>query len=257
MSEVATRTRGEFLFGVVFFVAVVAGLSSTASDLKRWFFEEDRIPVDGLVVQGKLEYVTVDDVRKALLNEPAINNFFKLNVDNIQKTVEALPWVYQASIRKRWPALLYVYVVEQTPRARWGEDRLLSDKGGIFKAPLERLKRPLVKLSGPDDMANRVWDEYKRYERILALNGYHVAALNLTARHSWELQLTEGPVLILGRGDALTRLQRFIDVYPQLEAHERIAYLDLRYDTGIAVGWKPNEGTGNDQDRRQKPNSRT
>ena len=106
MSEVATRTRGEFLFGVVFFVAVVAGLSSTASDLKRWFFEEDRIPVDGLVVQGKLEYVTVDDVRKALLNEPAINNFFKLNVDNIQKTVEALPWVYQASIRKRWPALL-------------------------------------------------------------------------------------------------------------------------------------------------------
>ena len=148
-------------------------------------------------------------------------------------------------------------MVEQSPRALWGEDRLLSDKGGIFKAPLERLKHPLVKLSGPDDMAERIWDEYVSYERILALNGYHVESLNLTNRHSWELQVKGGPKLILGRGDARARLQRFIDVYPLLEERERIAYLDMRYDTGIAVGWKPIEGTGNDQDRRQKPDSRT
>ena len=257
MSNTAARTRGEFLFGVLFFLAVVVGLSSTVSDLKRWFFEEDRIPVEGLVVQGKLEYVTVDDVRKTLLETPEVINFFKLNVDKIQQSVQGLPWVYQASIRKRWPALLYVYIIEQTPRARWGDDRLLSERGGIFKAPLDRLKRPLVRLSGPDEMADKVWDEYKRYERILALNGYHIAALNLTSRHSWEVQLDKGPVLILGRGDVVARLQRFIDVYPLLDEHERIAYLDLRYDTGIAVGWKPIEGTGNDQDRGKKPDSRT
>ena len=251
------RTRGEFLFGVLFFVAVIFGLSSIATDLKRWFFEEDRIPVGGLVVQGKLEYVTVEDVRAVLRDDPAVSNFFKLDVNQIQQRIEALPWVYQASIRKRWPALLYVYVVEQSPRALWGDDRLLSDKGGIFKAPLERLKHPLVKLSGPDEMAGRIWDEYVSYERILALNGYHVESLNLTNRHSWELQVKGGPKLILGRGDARARLQRFIDVYPLLEERERIAYLDMRYDTGIAVGWKPIEGTGNDQDRRQKPDSRT
>ena len=106
-------------------------------------------------------------------------------------------------------------------------------------------------------MAERIWDEYVSYERILALNGYHIESLNLTKRHSWELQVKGGPKLILGRGDARARLQRFIDVYPLLEERERIAYLDMRYDTGIAVGWKPIEGTGNDQDRRQKPDSRT
>ena len=100
------RTRGEFLFGVLFFVAVIFGLSSIATDLKRWFFEEDRIPVGGLVVQGKLEYVTVEDVRAVLRDEPAVSNFFKLDVNQIQQEIEALPWVYQASIRKRWPALL-------------------------------------------------------------------------------------------------------------------------------------------------------
>lgn len=159
MSEVVSRnrTRGEFLFGVLFFAAVLYGLSSAANDIKRWFFEEDRIPVEGLVVQGKLDYVTVADVRETLRADPAVSNFFKLDVNDVQQQIEALPWVYQASVRKRWPALLYVYVIEQSPRARWGEDRLLSDKGGIFKAPLERLKHPLVRLSGPDDMANRIW----------------------------------------------------------------------------------------------------
>lgn len=257
MSEAVTRTRGGFLFGVLFFVAVLAGLVSIGSDLKRWFFEEDRIPVQGLVVQGKLDYVTIDDVRSALKDDPAVNNFFRLDVNEIQHRVEALPWIYQASIRKRWPALLYVYVVEQSPRALWGDDRLLSDRGGIFKAPLDRLKRPLVKLSGPDAMADQIWDEYKSYERMLALNGYHIESLNLTDRHAWELQIKDGPKLILGRGDARARLQRFIDVYPKIENRENIAYLDMRYDTGFAVGWKTIEGTGNDQDRRQKPNSRT
>ncbi len=50
MSGTVMRTRGEFLFGVLFFVAVIFGLSSAVTDLKRWFFEEDRIPVSGLVV---------------------------------------------------------------------------------------------------------------------------------------------------------------------------------------------------------------
>ncbi len=257
MSEVVTRTRGEFLFGVLFFVAVLYGLSSAAIDLKRWFFEEDRIPVEGVVLQGSRDYVTNADVLGALRDDAATSNFFTLDVNDVQQRIADLPWVYQASVRKRWPALLYVYVVEQSPRAIWGNDRLLSDRGGIFKAPLERLKRPLVRLSGPDDMADRVWDEYRRFEQILALNGFHIDSMNLTPRHAWEVQLKDGPKLSLGRGDATARLQRFLEVYPQIEPRERIAYLDLRYDTGFAVGWKPIEGTGNDQDRGKKPNSRT
>ena len=185
MTAMATRTRGGFLFGLLFFGAVVFGLSRTASDVRRWLFEEDKIPVGGLVVQGKLEYVTVDDVRQTLAADPATGNFFTLDVNRIQQRVEELPWVYQASIRKRWPALLYVYVVEQTPRALWGEDRLLSEQGALFKAPLERLKKPLVHLSGPDEMANRIWDEYQQLERLLALNDYHVKGLHLTVRNNF------------------------------------------------------------------------
>ncbi|WP_320151964.1 cell division protein FtsQ/DivIB [uncultured Tolumonas sp.] len=256
IAETTTRTRGEFIFGFVFFVSVVAGLWSTATDIRRWLFDEDKIPVSGLVVQGDLEYVSTEEVRKVLAENPQTNNFFTLDVNQLQKEVEALPWVYQSSIRKRWPALLYVYVVEQTPCALWGNDRLLSIRGTIFQAPRDRLKKPLVQLSGPDEMAGKVWEQYQQFERLLALNGYHVASVHMTNRHSWEIQLASGPKLILGRNDMLVKLQQFIDVYPKLENRELIDYLDLRYDTGIAVRWKQQEGSGDDQNPRQKSNSR-
>ncbi|WP_316677577.1 cell division protein FtsQ/DivIB [uncultured Tolumonas sp.] len=256
IAETTTRTRGEFIFGFVFFVSVVAGLWSTATDIRRWLFDEDKIPVSGLVVQGDLEYVSTEEVRKVLAENPQTNNFFKLDVNQLQKEVEALPWVYQSSIRKRWPALLYVYVVEQTPCALWGDDRLLSIRGTIFRAPRDRLKKPLVGLSGPDELAGKVWVQYQQFERLLALNGYHVASVHMTNRHSWEIQLVSGPKLVLGRNDMLVKLQQFIDVYPKLENREQIDYLDLRYDTGIAVRWKQQEGSGDDQNPRQKSNSR-
>ena len=132
MTETTNRTRGEFIFGLVFFVSVVIGVWSTAADIRRWLFDEDKIPVSGLVVQGELEYVKTDEIRQVLAVNPQTNNFFKLDVNQLQKAVEELPWVYQSSVRKRWPALLYVYVVEQTPCALWGDDRLLSIRGAIF-----------------------------------------------------------------------------------------------------------------------------
>ena len=48
MTETTNRTRGEFLFGLVFFVSVVIGVWSTATDIHRWLFDEDKIPVSGL-----------------------------------------------------------------------------------------------------------------------------------------------------------------------------------------------------------------
>ncbi|MGL5697786.1 MAG: cell division protein FtsQ/DivIB, partial [Kluyvera sp.] len=48
----------------------------------------------------------------------------------------------------------------------------------------------------------------------------------------------------LGRGDTIKRLARFVELYPVLQQQaqtdgKRISYVDLRYDSGAAVGWEP------------------
>ena len=61
-------------------------------------------------------------------------------------------------------------------------------------------------------------------------------------------------MLNLGREERVKRVQRFMDVYPLIKAHlkheskqknnnkkqlkQAVDYIDLRYDTGLAVGWK-------------------
>ena len=66
----------------------------------------------------------------------------------------------------------------------------------------------------------------------------------MTARRSWQLTLNNDIKLNLGRGDTMKRLQRFMELYPVLQQQaqtdgKRISYVDLRYDSGAAVGWVP------------------
>ena len=67
--------------------------------------------------------------------------------------------------------------------------------------------------------------------------------LVLTERYSWQLILVDGVSLNLGREDRIQRVQRFMDAYRQIKAFAQddmqVDYIDLRYDTGMAVGWKP------------------
>ncbi len=59
-----------------------------------------------------------------------------------------------------------------------------------------------------------------------------------------QLTLNNDIKLNLGRGDTMKRLARFVELYPVLQQQaqtdgKRISYVDLRYDSGAAVGWAP------------------
>ncbi len=70
--------------------------------------------------------------------------------------------------------------------------------------------------------------------------------LILSERFSWQLTLNDGVTLNLGREERVERIQRFMDVYSLIKAqlkvekeqNQAVDYIDLRYDTGLAVGWK-------------------
>ena len=85
---------------------------------------------------------------------------------------------------------------------------------------------------------------------ILAAVGCGIDKVVLTNRQSWELFLDNGVKLILGRENidideleghevVKKRLEKFAKVYPQIRKNfVKISYIDLRYDNGMAIGWK-------------------
>jgi len=152
-----------------------------------------------------------------------------------------MPWVYSVSIRKRWPETLKVHVVEQSIVAIWNDIALLNRFGEIVEASPDSATQEYVSLHGSDEQANDVLTTYIKLHQLLKVNNFEIASLSSDERQSTTLTLKRGIILRLGKEQKLDRVQQFLTVYPLIDKKysvSKIDYIDLRYDTGFAVGWK-------------------
>ncbi|WP_289029218.1 cell division protein FtsQ/DivIB [uncultured Paraglaciecola sp.] len=246
MSEVPLLEKpskgSQFYVGLAFFMALIIFLIIGVIRLNAWLEDEQQAPVQNIVVSGNRTFI--DDVEiEALVKRTQSGSFFELNVDETHKTVEALPWVYRASVRKRWPSGLEIFVVEQTPAAIWNSDMLLNKNGDVFNAQIsdpavvKQLKLP--SLFGPGGSEQTALQGYRNMQSLLDSTSLHIVEMFLSERFAWNIQLNNGIRLNLGRIEFIDRLQRFVDLYPLIsEQDKQVDYVDLRYDTGLAVGWK-------------------
>lgn len=236
-AEELTPSRLERGLGLAFFLLVVVFFSWLFSSMEAYLTDASKMPMSALIIQGERDYISDDDVRSVLLQKPAIENYFSVDVNDIQAKIESLPWVYHASVRKSWPDLLRVYIQEQPVVAVWNDTQLLNADGIVFDADINRAPKSLVKLQGPDDRIEQTLAKYNEFNGLLHMNGYRIVTMTLNLRNAITVVLANGIALRLGREDAISRIQRYIDHVAVLDK-EKIAYLDLRYDTGFAVGWK-------------------
>ncbi|WP_127959471.1 cell division protein FtsQ [Serratia microhaemolytica] len=230
--------------GLLFLLVVLATIVWIGWVVFNWMQDEQRVPVSKLILTGERHYTHDDDVRRAILALGDPGRFMTQDVDIIQQQIKQMPWIKQASIRKQWPDELRVHLVEYSPAAYWNDEYLLDADGKSFSVPAERLAHlRLPSLSGPAGSGQDVLAGYYAMNQLLGSNKLQLNKLAMTARHSWQLTLSDGVRLELGRDDYLPKLQRFIAVYPLMqqsakEKNQQIDYIDLRYDTGVAVGWK-------------------
>lgn len=231
-----------FWLGLVFFLLVVIGMLSTGWFVSKKVIAEESVPVTSLIISGEMPYTKEEDILAAI-EQINLGNFFKIDVNDVQQQVQALPWVYSVSVRKHWPSELKIYVVDQTPVAMWNGDFFINDKGAAFQADAERVKSQLPAFYGPEGSELIALENFTNLNQLLKYKGLEIDELVLSERFSWQLTLNDGVQLNLGREERVERIQRFMDVYPEIkkeqEENQQVDYVDLRYDTGVAVGWKP------------------
>lgn len=205
--------------------------------LNGWVGAE-RFPLARLRVSGQFERVQAEQLRAAVAPH-ARRGYFAVDLHAAQRAVERLPWVESAQVRKQWPDVLEVRVVEHRPFARWGEDRMLSERGVLFPLPPDLADARLPRLDGPPARAPEVVALYNEARELFAPLGYGVAELGVDARGSWSLVLDNGTRVVVGRDDARARLQRFVRVLPQLLAGQArpLERADLRYTNGFTLAW--------------------
>ena len=223
-------------------LAVALVVAPVVAVVQGWVGAE-RWPLRTLRVTGDLQRVDPEQLQ-AMLLPFAQRGYFAVQLDAAQAAVAALPWVEHAEVRKRWPDVLEVTVVEHRPFALWGKDRVLSEEGRLFPAAGIDLPKALPRLEGPDARVAAVMALYGEAREVFAPAGAHVRALRLDRRGSWALELSDGIEVLVGSREARSRLDRFARLLPRLITQRGapgkrgpLLRADLRYTNGFALTW--------------------
>jgi cell division protein FtsQ len=227
------------LAGLIVFLLVIAGFIYAGIQVINWLEDEQQLPVQKVIFSGQ-RIMLVDAQMEAIIRKNQKGSFFALDVNKVHKILEDMPWVYRASVRKRWPSSLHIYLVEQEPVAIWNDDLLLNTQGDIFDGGDANKKLP--QLFGPGGSEKTALAGFNAMQSLLSSTGLTINELFLSERFAWRVELSNGIRLNIGRQQFIDRLQNFIDVFPLLQAQNKaINYIDLRYDIGLAVGWQKND----------------
>lgn len=196
-------------------------------------------PIRQVLVHGPFERVSVLQV-EAALGELREHGFLGVRLAGVRERIVAIDWVDDAVVRRRWPAEIEITVIEQVPAARWGETGLLNTRGELFVSDARHVPPELPRLQGPDGAELVVARRYLDARAVLAGAGLGLRALELDPRGAWRLELSNGMELRLGREAFDSRLLRFARIAAPLLTPQvgEVAYVDMRYSRGFAVGWR-------------------
>jgi cell division protein FtsQ len=197
-------------------------------------------PIRTVQVTGRFQHVAPQDIERVVAREARGKGLLTIDLAAVSRALLALPWVASVGVERDWPHGLAVLVVEQVAAARWGTDGLVNSQGVRFATGVSRLPAALARLSGPEGSEAEVTQRYLAMRRRLSPAGLGITALRLDARGAWQLELSNGIAVRLGRSQVEERFDKFMSAALGIveQRAEDISYVDMRYTNGFAIGWK-------------------
>ena len=239
--------------------ALVAGAIMWVA--QRPYFAIDRLHIEP-VKADDLSFVSPATVRATIAGR-LTGNFFFIDLNEVRQLIETVPWVRKAQVRRVWPNTLRVGIEEQQPLAFWNQDEMINTWGEAFSANQGELPDDarLPQLNGPDASERLVVQRYAEIARWFAPLQLRIQDITLSPRYAWEVTLSNGVHLALGRDPAADaadphgrsgalpfaeRIERFVQAWPVLMSRLEGRVLnsaDLRYPNGFSMTLVPVSNT--------------
>lgn len=248
-----------YIANILTVLAVLAIMASALVWLTRLpYFMVNTIQVEG--VDNAVLMPATPSTVSATIAGRLKGNFFTIDLDQTRELIETAPWVRKAQLRRVWPNALQVKIEEHQPLAYWNESDMINTWGDSFSANEAVLvDGALPQLRGPTEALQLVIQRYGDVTQWLTPLGLSIQQLNLSQRYAWEVVLSDGMRLQLGRDPAADiadfhgtsgaynfarRLERFVLAWPTLIERlegRQIKSADLRYSNGFAIELAPPE----------------
>lgn len=196
-------------------------------------------PLREVSIDGQLRHLGVQQIEQ-LVQRRVDQGLFAADLEEVRQLLADEPWLQQVAVRRKWPDLLHVELVEREPYLRWNESQLMTASGDVFK-PREGIDRfQLPVLTGEYQSRLEILSRYEWLSGQLAANGLTIARLEKEQRGAWRVQLSTATWIYMGRESIEQKVTRFNRLYQQVlrQRIDDIERVDLRYTHGVSVSWK-------------------
>jgi len=196
-------------------------------------------PVRHIAVTGSLDSAHRDALRDTLAAHLDAG-LLALPLRQLRDELQALPWVYRASLRRRFPDTLEVQVVEQRPIARWGDGGFLNHEAHVIAVADAKAWDALPRIRGPEGSQARLMRRYQRLVDLLRPLELAPVSLEEDAFGQLSATLDNGVELQLGRSEFTRRVEDFLLLWRRELAAQGafVKRVDLRYERGAAVAFR-------------------
>lgn len=231
MNNIGARWMARSLLGLFW-----GGLCVSLMGLKSTLF----FPILDIHFQDFYPATVSDEVNRKMVQWQE-KNLLDIRLAEVSQELRQIPWIKAVDVRRVWPNQLDIRLQSQTAQARWGtEGGVISTEGEIFYPEKTSIPKglPLFLASSEDSQEIlRIHREALVWFTPLNLS---IKEIKLTSMEDLEIRLDNEIAIILGKEAVGESLSKFAAVFGEhfKTLRERIRYVDLRYATGVAVGWK-------------------
>jgi cell division protein FtsQ len=243
-------------------VLAVLAVAAMVAGVLVWVAQRPYFAISAIQIEpiegDSFTFLTAASVSATLAGHMT-GNFFSVDLDATRQLIETVPWVRRAQIRREWPNRLRVQIEEHQPLALWNDNQMINTWGEVFTANQGELPddAALAQLSGPENSERLVVQRYAELARWFAPLGLRVQHVTLSPRYAWDVTLSQGTELNLGRDPAAdvadphgrsgalpfaARIERFVQAWPELTRRldgRTVKSADLRYPNGFAITLAP------------------
>lgn len=236
--------KGQWSLFIKLGIVLLCGVFLTVAynQWQNWLEGLDKTPIRAYALTHKTQFTTNADIRETLSKPPALKGYFGQDIQEVKDKLLSLSWVKDVVVHKLYPDRLSISLMEYQPVAVWNNIKFLSAQGDVFSLPADRFnKTGLPVLFGPDSESKVVLSAWDKIQADLKARNLTLKSLAMDNRGSWSITLSNNIELRLGRGEWLPKIDRFVAIFPKINVPEgqQLAYVDLRYEHGAAVGFLP------------------
>ncbi len=232
------RDRLDWFFKVVKMLPIIIVVIAMVWGAKHLFVKFN-VSVGNVSVFGDFINVEKKEVLELIITTVSDGEILSLDLIAITTLLESHPWIDKAFVRRKWPSGIEVDVIEEVPRARWGDNSFLNDRGEILEINNNNLS-DLPLLKGVEHSERLMMNTYREINLLLQSANLKITELSYDDQGVWKLAWSNGLEVLIGRDQIIKKIRSFLMRWMATlkNSSSDMDGVDIRYDNGIAVRWK-------------------